>query len=204
MRSLSSSRPLSATSSCANTPPTRSYAFLADSGVLQVDLETELCPTTSLNFLKLCKTYAYNFTSFHNVIKDFIAQTGDPTDTGTGGTSIFNLLPTSSPAYSPAKYFVPELSPKLKHTALGTLSMAIAGEGDKRGCGSQFFFTLAPDLDYLDGKHAPFGKVIEGEDTLAQINEAFTDGEGKPLRDIRIRHVIVLGAFGVRCVWSRL
>ena len=71
--------------------------------------------------------------------------------------------------------------------------MAIAGEGESAGAGSQFFFTLAPNLDYLDGKHAPFGTVIEGEDTLDKINEAFTDGEGKPLRDIRIRHVIVLG-----------
>lgn len=71
--------------------------------------------------------------------------------------------------------------------------MAIAGDGESIGAGSQFFFTLADELDYLDGKHAPFGKVVEGEDTLAKINEALMDGEGKPLRDIRIRHVIVLG-----------
>ncbi|KAL8280413.1 hypothetical protein RQP46_007061 [Phenoliferia psychrophenolica] len=169
-----------------------SVLFETSLGDIIVDLETELCPTTSLNFLKLCKTYSYNFCSFHNVLKDFIAQTGDPTDTGAGGSSIFNQLPMTSPVFSASKYFVPELSQKLKHSALGTLSMAIAGEGDKRGCGSQFFFTLAADLEYLDGKHAPFGRVIEGEDTLAKINEAFTDGEGKPLREIRIRHVIVL------------
>lgn len=71
--------------------------------------------------------------------------------------------------------------------------MAVAGAGDKRGAGSQFFFTLGEDLEYLDGKHAPFGRIVEGKDTLEKINEAFTDGEGKPLRDIRIRHVIVLG-----------
>lgn len=159
----------------------------------QVDLDTELCPRASLNFVKLCKTYKYNFCSFHNVVKNFIAQTGDPTDSGTGGASIFNQLPTSSPDYSPSKYFMPEMYPKLKHAATGTLSMAVAGEGDVRGAGSQFFFTLAPNLDYLDGKHAPFGTVIEGEDTLQKINEAFTDQEGRPLRDIRIRHVVVLG-----------
>lgn len=159
----------------------------------QVDLETTLCPTTSLNFLKLCKTYRYNFCSFHNVIKDFICQTGDPTDSGTGGSSIFHQLPKHSAQYSPTKYFVPETSAQLKHTALGTLSMAVAGEGDARGAGSQFFLTLAAELDYLDGKHAPFGRVIEGEDTLAKINEALCDQSGRPLRDIRIRHVIVLG-----------
>lgn len=160
----------------------------------QVDLETEQCPILSLNFLKLCKAFKFNFCAFHNVVQDFIAQTGDPTDTGNGGSSIFHLLPRSSPAYQPTPYFVPDVSPKLKHTAYGTLSMAIAGEGEQRGAGSQFFFTLKDGLDYLDGKHAPFGRVIEGEDTLAKINEALCDQEGRPLRDIRIRHVIVLGA----------
>lgn len=159
----------------------------------QVDLETTKCPQTSLNFLKLCKTYQYNFCSFHNIIKDFIAQTGDPTDTGTGGSSIFYTLPTTSSLHSKTKYFVPETYPTLKHEQMGTISMAIAGEGDKRGAGSQFFFTLAQDLDYLDGKHAPFGKIVEGLEVLEKINEALCDTEGKPLRDIRIRHVIVLG-----------
>ncbi|ORY90743.1 cyclophilin-like domain-containing protein [Leucosporidium creatinivorum] len=169
-----------------------SVLFETSLGDIIVDLDTTLCPRTSLNFLKLCKAYRYNFCSFHNVIKDFIAQTGDPTDTGTGGFSIFHQLPRSSPDYSPSPFFKPEVLSTLKHTATGTLSMAIAGEGEGRGAGSQFFLTLAPNLDYLDGKHAPFGTVIEGEDTLVKINEAFTDGEGKPLRDIRIRHVIVL------------
>lgn len=164
----------------------------------QVDLETTLCPTTCLNFLKLCKSYYYNFNSFHNVIPNFIAQTGDPTDTGTGGASIFSTLPKSSPSYSPTKYFVPETHPSLKHSALGTLSMAVAGEGDARGAGSQFFLTLAADLDYLDGKHAPFGRIVEGEEVLAKINEALCDQKGRPLRDIRIRHVIVLGKPTVR------
>ncbi|GAA5956626.1 hypothetical protein JCM21900_003626 [Sporobolomyces salmonicolor] len=169
-----------------------SVLFETSLGDIIVDLETTLCPILSLNFIKLCKAYRYNFCSFHNVIQDFIAQTGDPTDTGAGGSSIFHLLPRSSPAYQPTPYFVPETSPKLKHKDTGTLSMAIAGEGDQRGCGSQFFFTLKEDLDYLDGKHAPFGRVIEGEDTLSKINEALTDQQGRPLRDIRIRHVVVL------------
>ncbi|BGP29158.1 Peptidyl-prolyl cis-trans isomerase-like 4 [Rhodotorula toruloides] len=170
-----------------------SVLFETSVGDIIVDLETELCPILSLNFLKLCKAYKYNFCSFHNVVQDFIAQTGDPTDTGRGGSSIFHLLPPSSPAYQSTPYFAPtEITPKLKHAALGTLSMAVAGEGEQRGCGSQFFFTLKGDLDYLDGKHAPFGRVIEGEETLQKINEALTDQEGRPLRDIRIRHVIVL------------
>lgn len=53
--------------------------------------------------------------------------------------------------------------------------------------------TLADGIDYLDGKHCVFGHVVEGFDTLDRINEAFLDKEGRPLQDIRIRHVEVLG-----------
>lgn len=61
------------------------------------------------------------------------------------------------------------------------------------GAGSQFFVTLAPSLEYLDEKgHVVFGHVIEGFETLDKINEAFLDQEGRPLQDIRIRHVEVL------------
>lgn len=77
--------------------------------------------------------------------------------------------------------------------------MAVAGDEDSvegRGAGSQFFVTLADDIEYLDGKHAVFGHVVEGQEpggTLDKINETFTDQEQRPLKDIRIRHVIVLG-----------
>jgi peptidyl-prolyl cis-trans isomerase-like 4 len=64
---------------------------------------------------------------------------------------------------------------------------------DPPGCGSQFFVTLADGIDYLDGKHCVFGHVVEGFETLDKINEAFLDKDGRPLQDIRIRHVEVLG-----------
>lgn len=63
----------------------------------------------------------------------------------------------------------------------------------KGGCGSQFFITLADGIDYLDGKHAVFGHVVEGLDTLDKLNDVFTDQEGRPFKDVRIRHVLVLG-----------
>lgn len=65
--------------------------------------------------------------------------------------------------------------------------------GQPPGAGSQFFITLADDLSYLDERqHAVFGHVIEGFDTLDKINDAFLDKDGRPLQDIRIRHVEVL------------
>ena len=61
-------------------------------GDLTVDLFTKERPKTCLNFLKLCKTKAYNLNLFHTVQPDFIAQTGDPSGTGRGGESIFSQL----------------------------------------------------------------------------------------------------------------
>ncbi|KZV91182.1 cyclophilin-like protein, partial [Exidia glandulosa HHB12029] len=141
-------------------------------GDLVFDLETQLCPKTSENFLKLCKIYYYNLNAFFNVARDFLAQAGDPTATGKGGECVWSFIGDKSP-----RYFVPERAPSLKHTALGTLSMACAPDG---GCGSQFFVTLGENIDYLDGVHAPFGTLVEGHDTLAKINEAFTRDDGRP------------------------
>ncbi|EIM88017.1 cyclophilin-like protein [Stereum hirsutum FP-91666 SS1] len=167
-------------------------------GDIVIDLEVEACPKTCENFLKLCKVYYYNLNAFFNVSKDFLAQAGDPTATGTGGESIWSLISEqnkSSSSHSAPRYFEPELVPRLKHTEKGTVSMAIAPslEGQPRGgCGSQFFITLADNIEYLDGKHAVFGHVVEGLDTLDKLNDVFVDQEGRPFKDVRIRHVVVL------------
>lgn len=63
---------------------------------------------------------------------------------------------------------------------------------DQRLAASQFLITLGDNLDYLDGKAAIFGKVVEGFDVLDKINESFIDDCGRPLKDIRIRHTTVL------------
>ncbi|KAI8376553.1 cyclophilin-like domain-containing protein [Radiomyces spectabilis] len=159
-------------------------------GDIVIDLFTEQCPKTTLNFLKLCKIKYYNFSPFHNVQKDFMAQTGDPTGKGDQGESIYGIL------HGPAqRYFPAEISPKLKHKSRGTVSMAVAPDASIESggvSGSQFFITLADDLDYLDGKYTIFGEVAEGFDTLDKINDAFCDEQGRPFRDIRIRHTIIL------------
>jgi len=58
-------------------------------GDIVIDLEVKLCPELCKNFLKLCKIKYYNFVLFHNVQKNFMIQTGDPSGTGTGGQSIY-------------------------------------------------------------------------------------------------------------------
>lgn len=88
-----------------------------------------------------------------------------------------------------------DFHPKLKHAERGTVSMATAPSNrdpDERLAASQFIITLGDDLDYLDGKAAIFGKVVEGFDALEKINDAFCDDKGRPLVDIRIKHTVIL------------
>jgi len=138
----------------------------------------------------------YNFAPIFNVNKDFSFQTGDPIGPpqGDGGTSIWGLLS----GRSEDRYFPAEINPKLKHTERGTVSMAVSSQKDddddenKGVSGSQFFITLGDELDSLDGKYTIFGRVAEGFDTLEKINDAYCDEKGRPYRDIRIKHTIVL------------
>ncbi|KAI9282753.1 peptidyl-prolyl cis-trans isomerase-like 4 [Sporodiniella umbellata] len=157
-------------------------------GDIVIDLYTEECPKTTLNFLKLCKIKYYNFSPFFNVQKDFMAQSGDPSGKGDQGESVYGIL--KGPRYFPA-----EINPSLKHVRRGMVSMAVAADASiETGgvSGSQFFITLGENLDYLDGKYTLFGEVAEGLETLDKINEAYCDEKGRPFRDIRIKHTVVL------------
>lgn len=138
----------------------------------------------------------YNFAPVHSVQPNFSFQTGDPIGPGSkesdGGRSIWGLI---EPAQPRKKTFVPEFRPKLKHTEMGTVSMATApnpDDPDERLAGSQFMVTLGPNIDFLDGKAAIFGTVVEGFDTLEKINTAYIDDKGQPLKDIRLLHTVVL------------
>uniref|UniRef100_W5L412 Peptidyl-prolyl cis-trans isomerase n=1 Tax=Astyanax mexicanus TaxID=7994 RepID=W5L412_ASTMX len=153
-------------------------------GDIVVDLYTEERPKASLNFLKLCKIKFYNYCLIHNVQRDFIIQTGDPTGTGRGGESVFCKLYGDQ-----ARFFDAEKVPRIKHRKKGTVSMVNNGSDQH---GSQFLITTGENLDYLDGVHTVFGEVSEGMDVLAKINEAFVDKDFIPFQDIRINHTVIL------------
>ncbi|PQP97461.1 peptidyl-prolyl cis-trans isomerase CYP59 isoform X1 [Prunus yedoensis var. nudiflora] len=174
-----------------------SVLIVTSLGEIVVDLHTDKCPLTCKNFLKLCKIKYYNGCLFHTVQKDFTAQTGDPTGTGSGGDSIYKFLYGDQ-----ARFFNDEIHLDLKHSKTGTVSMASAGENLNA---SQFYFTLRDDLDYLMGStqycyHLPmhqclglvFGEIAEGFETLTRINEAYVDERNKPYKNIRIKHTYIL------------
>ena len=143
---------------------------LEKGGEIVIELYADKVPITVNSFVFLAREGFYDGVTFHRVIPTFMAQTGDPTGTGTGG---------------PGYYFDNEFHPDLRHDSPGIVSMANAGVRNGRGTnGSQIFiaFVAVPFLDGLnsDGSekncaaepcHAVFGKVIEGMDVLLGISE---------------------------------
>ncbi|EAQ82305.1 peptidylprolyl isomerase [Blastopirellula marina] len=123
-----------------------------DKGTIKVQLHDDKAPKTVANFEKLAADGFYDGLKFHRVINDFMVQTGCPNGTGTGG-----------PGYK----FEDEFHPDLKHDGPGVLSMANSGPNTN---GSQFFITHTK-TDWLDGKHAVFGKVTEGQDVVDAIKQ---------------------------------
>uniref|UniRef100_A0A915DVU2 Peptidyl-prolyl cis-trans isomerase n=1 Tax=Ditylenchus dipsaci TaxID=166011 RepID=A0A915DVU2_9BILA len=153
-------------------------------GTMVVDLFVKERPNTCKNFLKLCKIKYYNFNQFFTIEQNYIAQSGDPSNSGRGGESIYGILYGDQ-----ARYFEKESIPKLKHTRKGLLSMVNNGSNM---LGSQFFVTLDDNLDYLDDMHCIFGQVTEGLEVVQKLNEELVDSQNQPYRDIRICHTILL------------
>ncbi|XP_018654299.1 peptidyl-prolyl cis-trans isomerase-like 4. ppil4 [Schistosoma mansoni] len=153
-------------------------------GQLVLDLYCEEKPRTCTNFIKLCKMKHFNFCLFHCVQKNLVAQSGDPSGTGRGGWSFFKYMYGDQ-----ARYFDAERKPKISHTRKGLVSMVDNGSGQH---GSQFFITLGDDLNYLDDTHTVFGYIAEGMDFVEKINEVYCDKNGRPFRNVRIHHTIVI------------
>lgn len=148
-------------------------------GRIIMGLFGETIPRTAENFRALCtgekgigtfgKPLHYQGSSFHRVIPDFMLQGGDFTNgNGSGGESIYG-----------GKFNDENF--KVKHTRPGMLSMANAGPNTQS---SQFFITTVA-TPWLDGKHAVFGKVIEGMDVVKLV-ESHGSQSGKTRSKITI------------------
>jgi peptidyl-prolyl cis-trans isomerase B (cyclophilin B) len=124
-----------------------------DKGDITLELFDEQAPVTVANFKKLADDGFYDGLKFHRVIEDFMVQTGCPKGTGTGDAG--------------SKWDDEKSALKLKHDKPGILSMANAGPNTN---GSQFFITHVP-TPWLDGKHAVFGQVTNGQDVVNTISQ---------------------------------
>lgn len=124
-------------------------------GDIEVKLLPKIAPETVNNFVFLVKDGFYDGVTWHRVLQGFMAQSGDPTGTGTGG-----------PGYS----LKGETAGNPTFDKPGLLAMANSGSPDTAG--SQFFITTAP-ATFLNGGYTVFGEVTKGQEIV----------DGIPLRD---------------------
>jgi peptidylprolyl isomerase len=134
-------------------------------GRVVIELRPDLAPKTVARIKELTKRGFYDGIVFHRVIAGFMAQTGDPKGTGTGGSG---------------QTLAAEFS-KEKHVR-GTVSMARAQDPDSAD--SQFFICFAPS-PFLDGKYTIFGQVTSGMEFI----DAIAKGEppAKPDKIIKMQ-----------------
>lgn len=145
-----------------------------------IELMPQYAPETAENFKALVEEGFYDGVVFHRVIDDFMAQGGDPTGTGMGGSGKKIKGEFLQNGFS---------QNTLSHTR-GVVSMARSADPDSAS--SQFFICYG-DCTFLDGQYAAFGKVVDGMDTVdnfLKIERRGPEG-GTPVEEIKIKKMIV-------------
>jgi cyclophilin family peptidyl-prolyl cis-trans isomerase len=122
----------------------------SDGCTITAGLRPDLAPQHVKQIKKLARAGFYDGIVFHRVIDGFMAQTGDPTGTGSGRSQEPNI---------PAEF-------SKAHFDRGTLGMARSDNPDSAN--SQFFIMFA-DGGFLDGKYTIFGGVASGMDCVDKI-----------------------------------
>ncbi|PTW61013.1 peptidylprolyl isomerase [Breoghania corrubedonensis] len=137
--------------------PENTLLMETSKGPVVIEMRPDLAPEHVKRIKELVRDGFYDGIVFHRVIDGFMAQTGCPNGTGTGGSG---------------KKLKAEFS-KEPHVR-GTVSMARAA--DPNSGDSQFFICFA-DSVWLNGQYTVWGKVIEGMEIVDQIKR------GEPVRD---------------------
>ena len=152
-------------------------------GAIKINLFGNHAPITVANFVELAdgtrlgKNF-YDGVIFHRIIEGFMIQGGDPTGTGMGG-----------PGYK----FDDEIHPELNFNDPYKIAMANAGvQGGKGTNGSQFFLTPVP-TQFLFGKHAVFGEVVDADSrkVVDKLGSVATDRSDRPIDDVVIESVTI-------------
>ena len=143
-----------------------------ETGNVKIKLRPDLAPNHVKRIVELAEEGFYDGVVFHRVIPDFMAQTGDPTGTGTGSSDKPNLKQEFS---------------NEKHTR-GVASMALSS--DPNSANSQFFICYN-DASWLDGQYTIWGEVVEGMECVDSLKKG-TDQSGiveNPDKMISVRPV---------------
>ncbi|MGN0467517.1 MAG: peptidylprolyl isomerase [Acutalibacteraceae bacterium] len=134
---------------------------MENGGEFIIELYPEYAPKTVENFLSLVNEGFYNGLTFHRVVKNFMAQGGDPDGTGNGGSG-----KTIKGEFASNGFEQNIISHKR-----GVVSMARSEDNDSAS--SQFFICYSDNCTALDGQYAAFGMVISG----MEVVDAFCDVE---------------------------
>jgi len=145
-------------------------------GDMVIELEPELMPITTENFLAYVDDGFYSDTIIHRVITDFVIQGG-------GFTSGLASKPATRPAIQL------ETSSEILHD-YGAISMARTN--DPNSATTQFFVVNSPSgASSLDGQYAAFGHMLEGSATLDAITAVTTETQGQYM-DVPVQDVVVM------------
>ena len=142
-----------------------------DYGTISVELDGDVAPISTGNFVQLASEGFYDGLTFHRIINGFMMQGGDPTGTGMGG----------SDTTIKGEFQLNGVDNTLSHTR-GAISMARAKAYDSA---SSQFFIVHQDSTYLDGQYACFGYVTEGMDVVDEVcsNVPVVDKNGTVLAE---------------------
>ena len=130
--------------------PENTLIIETSKGNVVIELRPDLAPKHVERIKQLAREGFYNGIPFHRVIEGFMAQTGCPNGTGTGGSKLPNLKAEFS------------AEPHVR----GVCSMARSQSPDSAN--SQFFIVF-DDASFLDNKYTVWGKVIEGMENVDKI-----------------------------------
>jgi peptidylprolyl isomerase len=133
------------------------------SGRVVIALRPDLAPKHVERVKQLCAEGFYDNTPFHRVIEGFMAQGGDPTGTGTGGSN----LPDLPAEFTRAAKFV-----------RGTVGAARTG--NPNSANSQFYIMFGP-APHLDGQYSIWGQVTEGMEHIDGLKRG--EGAGGTVRN---------------------
>jgi len=134
----------------ASDPENQIFLDLKDGRVV-IDLLPDVAPKHVERIKELAREGFYNGIVFHRVIDGFMAQTGDPTGTGTGGSG---------------KKLVAEFSDE--PFTRGAVGMARAQDPDS---GDSQFFICFDSAPHLDRQYSAFGKVVKGMEFIDKIKK---------------------------------
>ena len=142
---------LAAPSRAQAPDPQNTLVIETSKGNITIKLRPDLAPKHVAQVKALAKQGFYDGIIFHRVIAGFMAQTGDPTGTGTGGSKLPDL---------PAEFTQEEF----KRGSIGA-----ARTNNPNSANSQFFICFGPGCRQLTGQYTLWGEVTEGMDTVDKI-----------------------------------